>query len=119
MLNQALALKIVRTFSHDEFRRRADECRRLAATARDVKDRAFWLGLVERWQALESHSVQPLASTPPEAEEGGQSTARRRSGTVDATRSRLTETPPLQSSAPAASGRAAGPRSKSAKRKVL
>jgi hypothetical protein len=50
-----------RDVSVDEFRRRADECRRLAAAARNAADRAFWLGLVERWQALESQSVrQPV-----------------------------------------------------------
>ena len=54
----ALPFRIVRTRSHDEFRRRADECRRLAAAARNARDRAFWLGLVERWQALEGQSVR-------------------------------------------------------------
>ena len=39
--------------STDLFQQRADECRRLAATARKASDKAFWLGLVERWQALE------------------------------------------------------------------
>ena len=58
MLDAALPSKVVRTKPpHDEFRRRADECRRLAASARNARDRAFWLGLVERWQALESQSV--------------------------------------------------------------
>jgi hypothetical protein len=46
-----------RNMSMDEFRRRADECRRLAAAARNTSDKAFWLGLVERWHALESQSV--------------------------------------------------------------
>ena len=46
--------RAVRTRSHDEFRRRADECRRLAVAARDAGDKAFWLGLVARWQALEN-----------------------------------------------------------------
>jgi hypothetical protein len=50
-----------RDVSIEEFRRRADECRRLAAAAGNAADRAFWLGLVERWQALESQSVrQPV-----------------------------------------------------------
>ena len=47
------------------FRRRAVECRRLAAAARNTSDKKFWLGLVERlqalqnrWQALESRSVR-------------------------------------------------------------
>jgi hypothetical protein len=38
--------------SIEHFRRRADECRRLAIDARNASDKAFWLGLVERWQAL-------------------------------------------------------------------
>jgi hypothetical protein len=44
--------------SVEQFRRRADECRRLAAAARNDKDKAFWLGLVSRWQALESQKLQ-------------------------------------------------------------
>ena len=39
--------------NRDEFRRRADECRRLAATASSVEDRIFWLKLVARWQVIE------------------------------------------------------------------
>jgi hypothetical protein len=35
------------------FRRRADECRHLAAAATNASDKAFWLGLVERWETLE------------------------------------------------------------------
>ena len=37
---------------------RVDECRRLATAARKRSDKAFWLGLGERWQALESQSAQ-------------------------------------------------------------
>jgi len=44
--------------SVEQFRRRADECRRLAAVANSDTDKAFWLGLVERWQALESQKLQ-------------------------------------------------------------
>jgi hypothetical protein len=47
-----------RDVSVDEFRRRADECRRLAAAARNANDKAFWMGLVERWQALETQTVE-------------------------------------------------------------
>jgi hypothetical protein len=43
--------------SIDLFRLRADECRRLAAAAGSASDQAFWLKLVERWQALESQSA--------------------------------------------------------------
>jgi hypothetical protein len=36
---------------------RVKECRRLAAAARKASDKVFWLGLVERWQVVESRSV--------------------------------------------------------------
>jgi hypothetical protein len=44
--------------SVEQFRRQADECRRLAAIARNASDKAFWLGLVERWKALENQKAQ-------------------------------------------------------------
>ncbi len=44
--------------STDLFHERANECRRLATAARRGSDRAFWLGLVERWQTLESQSAE-------------------------------------------------------------
>src|SRR6266481_9317197 len=75
MLDEALSFRVVRTRSHDEFRRRADECRRLAASARNARDRAFWLGLVERWQALESQSV-PQPTLPSIARGEGQGAVR-------------------------------------------
>ncbi len=43
------------------FRRRADECRHLAAAATNASDRAFWLGLVEPWKALEIQKAQQPA----------------------------------------------------------
>ena len=42
----------------EEFRRRADECRRLAAAARNATDKAFWMNLAERWQALETATAE-------------------------------------------------------------
>lgn len=42
----------------EEFRRRAEECRRLAAAARTASDKAFWMGLMARWQALESQTAE-------------------------------------------------------------
>jgi hypothetical protein len=51
--------------SVEHFRRRADECRRLANHARNVSDKAFWLGLVERWQALESQKLQQAVQVKP------------------------------------------------------
>jgi len=44
--------------SVEHFRRRADECRQFASNARNGSDKAFWLGLVERWQALENQKAQ-------------------------------------------------------------
>jgi hypothetical protein len=44
--------------SAEQFRRQADECRRLASVARNASDKAFWLGLVARWQALEIQQAQ-------------------------------------------------------------
>ena len=49
---------------------RVKECRRLAAAARKASDKAFWLGLAERWRAVESRSAcgrypAPEHSTPP------------------------------------------------------
>jgi len=76
MFDEALPFRVVRTRSHDEFRRRADECRRLAAAARNASDKAFWWGLVERWQALENLR-QPAPTVPlPLAREGRVGTAR-------------------------------------------
>jgi len=72
----ALPFRIVRTRSHDEFRRRADECRHLAAAARNARDRAFWLGLVERWQALENLRQPAPTLPPPLAREGRVGAAR-------------------------------------------
>ena len=118
MLNQALPLMIVRACSHDEFRRRADECRRLAAAARNAKDRAFWLGLFERWQALESQSIrQPTPALP--AGGGGKARVARHTEGSPSRRRRVVSidvSPPLQRMAPAVGGNAAGARSRSAKR---
>jgi len=44
----------------DLFQRRADECRGLATVARNASDKKFWLGLVERWQALGSQNMREL-----------------------------------------------------------
>jgi hypothetical protein len=44
--------------STDLFQRRVNECRRLAAAARNGGDKAFWLGLVERWRVLESRNAR-------------------------------------------------------------
>jgi hypothetical protein len=52
----------------EHFRRRDDECRRLANHAHNAIDKAFWLGLVERWEALESQKLRQavqVKSRPP------------------------------------------------------
>jgi hypothetical protein len=43
----------------DEFRKRAEECRQLAATVSNPLDRAFWLRLAQDWMniALESEKA--------------------------------------------------------------
>ena len=43
----------------DEFRKRAEECRQLAATVSNPVDKAFWLRLAQDWMniALESERV--------------------------------------------------------------
>jgi hypothetical protein len=46
--------------STDLFRRRANECRRLAAAARNANDKAFWAGLVERWQAARQRCLKEV-----------------------------------------------------------
>jgi hypothetical protein len=46
--------------STDLFRRRANECRRRAAAARNANDKAFWLGLVERWEAARKHCLRQV-----------------------------------------------------------
>ena len=51
---QAFSFRVVRNRCHDEFERRVDECSRLAAAARNDRDRAFWLSLVARWRVVES-----------------------------------------------------------------
>ena len=52
--------------SIEQFRQRADECRRLAAGARNASDRAFWLGLVERWKTLEVQKARQLEKPRPQ-----------------------------------------------------
>jgi hypothetical protein len=54
--------------STDLFQQRVQECRRLADAARNRKDKAFWLGLVERWQGVESRSAQRLQEHNPGGE---------------------------------------------------
>jgi hypothetical protein len=46
--------------STDLFRRRANECRHLAAKARNANDKAFWLGLVERWEAARQRCLKQV-----------------------------------------------------------
>jgi len=48
----------------DLIRQMAKECNRLAAAARSADDKVFWLGLVERWKAVESRSVCGHSASP-------------------------------------------------------
>jgi hypothetical protein len=51
--------------SIEHFRRRADECRRLADDAGNASDKAFWLGLVARWEVLEIQKLQQVTQVRP------------------------------------------------------
>jgi hypothetical protein len=51
--------------SIEHFRQRAAECRRLATTAHNASDEAFWLGLVARWEALKIQKLQQAAQVKP------------------------------------------------------
>jgi hypothetical protein len=44
----------------DEFRKQAEECRQLAATAIKPKDKAFWLRLAEDWLKLAQEADKPV-----------------------------------------------------------
>ena len=46
--------------STDLFRRRANECRRLAAAARNANDKTFWLELVERWESARQRCLRQV-----------------------------------------------------------
>ena len=46
--------------STDVIQQMAKECRRLAVTARNADDKAFWLELGERWKAVESRNARQL-----------------------------------------------------------
>jgi hypothetical protein len=43
----------------DEFRKQAEECRQLAATALKAIDKAFWLRLAEDWLKLAQEADKP------------------------------------------------------------
>jgi hypothetical protein len=59
--------------SIEHFRRRADECRRLATHTRNASDKAFWLGLVARWEVLESQNLEQAAQVESRSPLGRQS----------------------------------------------
>lgn len=59
---QAFSIRVMRTRCHDEFERRANECVALAAAARNDRDRAFWLGLLQRWKVVERR--RPVVTVP-------------------------------------------------------
>jgi hypothetical protein len=43
----------------DRFRKQAEECRQLAATALNALDKAFWLKLAEDWLKLAQEADKP------------------------------------------------------------
>jgi hypothetical protein len=43
----------------DQFRKQAEECRQLAATALKAVDKAFWLKLAEDWLKLAQEADKP------------------------------------------------------------
>ena len=47
----------------DEFRKRAEECRQLAATVSNPLDRAFWLRLAEDWMNIAQESERAMKSS--------------------------------------------------------
>jgi hypothetical protein len=51
--------------STDLIQQRTKECRRLAAAARNASDKAFWLGLVARWEVLESQKLKQAERVKP------------------------------------------------------
>jgi hypothetical protein len=44
--------------STDLFQQRANQCRRLAAAARNANDKEFWLALAERWKAVRQRGLR-------------------------------------------------------------
>ena len=44
--------------STDLFQQRANQCRHLAAAARNANDKEFWLALAERWKAARQRRLR-------------------------------------------------------------
>jgi hypothetical protein len=84
--------------STDLIQQMTKECRRLAAVARNADDKAFWLGLAERWKAVESRSAQqhclrqgPLVDQPQKHSpgRGGKAARAKSSGTKESRKATL------------------------------
>jgi hypothetical protein len=78
--------------STDLIQQMTKKCRNLAAVARNADDRAFWLGLAERWKVVESRSTQqhclrqgPLVDQPQKHSpgRGGKAAGAKSSGTEE------------------------------------
>ena len=48
-----------------EPKRRAEECRQLAAIEPDEDDQAFWLRIADEWEKLANLAVRPKEKTSP------------------------------------------------------
>jgi hypothetical protein len=48
-----------------ESKRRAEECRQLAAIEPDEDDQAFWLRVADEWEKLANLAVQPKERASP------------------------------------------------------
>jgi hypothetical protein len=68
MLRAAGVIQEARMTTTDLFQQRVKECRPLAAAAGNASDKVFWLGLVERWQAVESRSARGRCPAPGRSE---------------------------------------------------
>jgi hypothetical protein len=49
----------------NESKRRAEECRQLAAIEPDADDQAFWLRMADEWEKLANLAVRPKERASP------------------------------------------------------
>ena len=49
----------------NELKRRAEECRQLAAIEPDADDQAFWLRMADEWEKLANLAVRPKERASP------------------------------------------------------
>jgi hypothetical protein len=56
----------------DEYRKNADECRRMASQTQQPDDEAAWLRLAYSWLKMLKGKAAPEAASPPEAAEANE-----------------------------------------------